>query len=58
MLPCGGVPHGGVLGGGEQAVAWLQARNSHWTLSRLAGHEHRLLVRLLRDRNLLQKIKK
>lgn len=49
------VPHGGVLVGGEQAVAGLHASNSHCPLSWLAGHKHWLLVRLLWHRNLLQK---
>lgn len=48
------VPHGGVLVGGEQAVAGLHASNSHCPLSRLTGHKHWLLVRLLWHRNLLQ----
>lgn len=47
-----GLPHGGVVVGGEQAVAGLHARHSHCPLSWLAGHKHRLLVRLLRNRNL------
>lgn len=42
-----------MLVGGEQAVAGLHASDSHCPLSRLAGHEHWLLVRLLRNRNLL-----
>lgn len=46
--------HGGVVVGGEQAVAGLHARHSHCPLSWLAGHKHRLLVRLLRDRNLIR----
>lgn len=39
------VPHGGVLVGGQQAVAGLHAGNR----GGLAGHEDGLLVRLLRN---------
>lgn len=49
------VPHGGVLVRREQTVAGLHASNSHCPLSWLTGHKHRLLVRLLWHRNLLQK---
>ena len=52
------VPHGGVLVGGEEAVAGLHASDSHCPLSWLAGHKHWLLVRLLWHRNLLQNEKK
>lgn len=46
--------HGGVLVRGEQAIARLHASNSHCSLSRLAGHKHWLLVRLLWHRNLIR----
>ena len=48
------VPHGGVLVGGQQAVAGLHAGDRHPPLPRLTGNKNRLLVRLLRHGNLLQ----
>lgn len=47
------LPHGGVLVGGQQAVAGLHAGHRHRPLARLAGHKHWLLVRLLWHGHLL-----
>lgn len=45
--------HGGVLVRGEQTVTGLHTSDCHRPLSRLTGHKHRLLVRLLWHGNLL-----